>query len=403
MRVPVAKATGLLLAVPVLLMAAVSLAGLALGFERERAEESLEPCTVIVSREVDRIDGSSDDRGPGDVICLEAGERSPLDLVDLSGTVSDPIVVRNHGGVVDIVAPGAYAGIEIRDSSGLRITGTGVERRCGARFSESEQACGIRISQSGNGLTGKVRTERLVVDHVEVGHVSSSGMGVHDKDVHRSEWVQRDIAFRDVYLHDIGTEGHYHGASKYTDGDRVLLDGVEISRNLVVRTGRDGIQVGSAPWNCVIRGNVVRDAGLNGESSHAFGIIVNRGSACDIESNVVTDSAGDGIYDQGLHGQRIVNNVVVRSGRAQSGAAINVREGNQSASNPQTPDFPRSTSIWHNTVVGATGDGIRLRNTAGTDNRVEENIVFGVAGRHLDLGDGVDAELEGNITDPSAD
>ena len=130
----------------------------------------------------------------------------------------DPVTIINDGGVVSIRAPGAYAGIEIRDSRHLRITGSGVATRCGARHTEAEQECGIRITGSDNGLTGKVRTEHLTVDHVEVGDVASAGMGVHDKELRRGQWVQEDVAFRDVYLHDIATEGHYHGASSYTDG-----------------------------------------------------------------------------------------------------------------------------------------------------------------------------------------
>jgi parallel beta-helix repeat protein len=336
----------------------------------------------------------------GETLCLEPGQRGQLRLFGLKGTAQAPITVVNGGGVVDIVASGAYAGVEIRDSQHLRVTGSGVAQRCGARHTEAQQACGIRISRSSNGLTGKVRTQHLTVDHVEVGNVSSSGMGVHDKDLHRSEWVQRDIAFRDVYLHDIATEGHYHGASKYTAGDRILLDGVEIVRNLVVRTGRDGIQVGSAPRNCRIADNVVSHAGRSGESSHAFGIIVNRGAACDITGNRVSDSAGDGIYDQGLHGQTIANNTVLRSGLRQDGAGINVRQGDQARNNPDTPDYPRSTHLSNNRVDGTSEHGIRLRNDAGTDNRIRGNHLSGIRrGEAINLGSGVRADVRDNQVD----
>ncbi len=366
---------------------------------------STEPlaCTVTVPNGERLVDGTGNYAHvrPGDTICLQAGARGELRLFNLSGTAERPVTVRNSGGSVEISASGAYAGIQIRNSSHLRVTGGGVEQQCGARFTEAEQRCGIRIAQSFNGLTGKVRTENLTVDHVEVGHVSSSGMGVYDKQLQRGEWVQRDIAFRDIYLHDIATEGHYHGSSDYVDGTSILLAGVEISRNLVVRTGRDGIQVGSAPWRCSISHNVVRDSGLNRESSHAFGIIVNRGAACDLEGNTISGSAGDGLYDQGLHGQRIVNNLVIRSGRFQAGTGINVREGNQSPTNPETPDYPRSTRIWHNTIVTTTDRGIRLGNTAGKANHLSNNIVTGAAAGTLKLASGVTATRLGNVLQPT--
>jgi hypothetical protein len=330
----------------------------------------------------------------GEVLCLEPGTRGELRLFGLQGTAARPITIVNDGGVVDIRARGAYAGIEIRDSSHLRITGTGVVSQCGAGVGESEQRCGIRISESGNGLTGKVRTEHLVVDHVEVGNVSSSGLGVHDKTQSRS-YVQRNVAFRDLYVHDIGTEGHYHGSSKYTEGEAPLLDGVEITRNLVVRTGRDGIQVGSAPWNCRIADNVVRDTGRNGESSHEFGIIVNRGAACDVVGNRVERSPRSGIYDQGLHGQVIARNTVLDSGEV----GINVREGNQSRTNPQTPDFPRSTHVLDNRIERTGDEGISLGNAAGTDNRIMGNRLARIGGEPIRLRSGVRATVTNNTVD----
>jgi hypothetical protein len=338
-------------------------------------------CDRVVARSQRTVEQAS----PGEVLCLESGTRGQLRLFGLQGTAAAPITVVNDGGVVNIEAPGAYAGIEIRDSAHLHITGTGEVARCGAGIAESEQACGIRISRSGNGLTGKVRTEHLTVDHVEVGHVTSSGLGVHDKDLKRGQWVQRNIAFRDLYVHDIATEGHYHGSSSYTSGDPILLDGVEIVRNLVVRTGRDGIQVGSAPWNCLIADNEVSDTGLNGESSHQFGIIINRGAACDVIGNRVERSPRSGIYDQGLHGQLIADNVVLDAGEV----GINVREGNQAANNPETPDYPRSTHILRNRIDLTGGHGIRLGNTDGTDNRIHDNVFSGIGGAPVVLDPGV--------------
>jgi hypothetical protein len=342
-------------------------------------------CDVVVGRDQRNVEQAR----PGDVICLEPGRRGELRLYGLQGTAARPITVINAGGVVDIQASGAYAGIQIRDSAHLRITGSGVTEQCGAGIAETDQACGIRISRSGNGLTGKVRTEHLTIDHLEVGNVTSSGLGVHDKELSRGEWVQRDIAFRDLYIHDIGTEGHYHGASSYTSGDRHLLDGVEVVRNLVVRTGRDGIQVGSTPWNCRIADNEVRDTGRNGESSHEFGIIVNRGAACDVLGNRISQSPRSGIYDQGLHGQLIADNVILDSGET----GINVREGNQAANNPETPDYPRSTHILRNRIERTGGDGISLGNTAGTDNKIHNNQLFNITDTAINLRSGVTASI----------
>jgi parallel beta-helix repeat protein len=385
-----------------LLLALIVIGGLSLGLggpdprehRRSTAAAAAVYCDGVVRLEQEVVDEAE----PGDTICLEAGRRGELRLYDLVGTADAPITVINVGGQVRISAPDAYAAIEVRDSSHLRITGSGSATSCGATVPKDEQDCGIRLSGSFNGLTGKVMTEHLTIDHVEIGDVESAGVGIHDKDAD-ADWVQHDVAISHSYLHDIGTEGFYLGASKYTSGERHLLDGVTITDNLVTRTGRDGIQVGSTPWNCTISGNVVQEAGLDRESSHAFGIIVNRGSSCDVTDNTVTDSAGDGIYDQGLHGQTIAGNTILRSGRFESGAAgINVRQGNQSPTNPETPDHPRSTHILNNTIEGTTGHGIRLRNDAGRDNRIQGNTITGVRDSPLNLGSGVRAAISANRT-----
>jgi hypothetical protein len=341
-------------------------------------------CTTIVTPAQREVTSAA----PGDVLCLEHGTRGALRLFGLAGTADRPITVVNLGGVVVIDATGSYAGIEIRDSSHLHITGTGVEARCGARYEEPEQACGIRISGSSDGITGKVRTEHLTVDHVEIGHIANTGVGVKDKQLSRYTWTQHDVAFRDLYIHDLPNgEGHYHGSSSYRDGSEILLDGVEITRNLVVRTGRDGIQVGSAPWNCVIQDNVVYDTGLSGELSHRFGIVVNRGASCDIVGNRVSRTAGEAIYDQGLHGQTIAGNLIEHA----SGEGIDIRQGDQSATNPETPDWPRSTHVVGNTIRHVDGDGIRLGNSDGQDNRITGNVFSGVTGRNVVLDRGVTA------------
>jgi hypothetical protein len=332
--------------------------------------------------------------GPGDVICLAAGTHGDVKLYDIEGTADDPVIIRNEGGVATIEADGRYAGIQIRNSHHLHISGTGVEAQCGADYAESDQRCGIQVHNSGNGITGKVKTEYVTIDHVEVGHVSSSGVGFHDKDAVRYEWTQHDVAFRDLYIHDIGTEGHYHGASRYPDnGDRHLLDGVEVTRNLVVRTGRDGIQVRSTPWNCTIQDNLIRDTGLNGESNHLYGISLGRGGACDIIGNDIRRAGGDGIGDRGLHGQTIAHNTIVDSGDR----GINVREGDQAPDNSETPDYPRSTHVLDNVIDGADRDGIHFGNTDGTDNRIHDNVLRDVT-TPIDYGSGATADESGNTT-----
>jgi hypothetical protein len=99
------------------------------------------------------------------------------------------------------------------------------------------------------------------------------------------------------------------------------------------------------------------------------------------------DPAGWGIYVQGNGGNRVYNNVVVRSGRfvssgSDDGDGIAIHDGS---------NVNRSIYVWNNTVVEARGDGISVHNDVGDDNQVYNNIVVGSDGEAInaDPGDAV--------------
>lgn len=340
-------------------------------------------CDDIIGRDVEVIDGDALDVRPGDVLCLEAGTRGELELVNLHGTEEQPIVIVNSGGVVTLDVAGTYSGIDIADSDHIRVSGAGVASQCGADVAASRQACGIRILGSDRAITAKTRAEHLEIDHIEMaGILDGTAMSIKDDSLTRSQWKLTGVVVHHNYLHEIGTEGMYIGSSDYELGVDHLLEGVHIHHNLVVDTGRDGIQVGSATSDCSIHHNVIIRPGQNDESSHRAGVMNNKGSVCDIFSNTVIDAAGWGIYVQGNGTNRVYNNLVVRSGRLVSvgsddGAGIAIHDG----SNPG-----ESIYVWNNTIVDARGDGIGFHNDVGSDNQILNNLVVGAGGEAINAG-----------------
>ncbi|HEX6257183.1 MAG TPA: choice-of-anchor Q domain-containing protein [Euzebyales bacterium] len=366
-------------------------------------------CDHTLAGGVEEADGAGNfsDVGPGDTVCLASGTRGPLELRNFHGADGRPVTFVNSGGTVQIRGDdGDYAGIEIEDSDHIRVTGAGAGGHCGADIAAGSQRCGISILGTARSLTGKVKTEHIRVDHVEMGDTSQSAVSIKDNSMGRGEWIEHDVVLDHNYLHDVKDEGVYIGSSDYATGDYHVLHGVRLSHNLVVRTGRDGLQVGSATRDCAIHDNVVTDTGRNGESSHRAGVMNNKGSVCDIHDNVISDTAGWGIYIQGNGSNDVYNNVVIRAGRAVSagdddGDGITVHDGSNTDG---------SVRVLNNTVVGARGDGIGWSNDVGSDNQIRNNIAVGSGGVDVDRDANVDigANLTGAVSavgfvDPSGD
>ena len=337
------------------------------------------PCDYVVAPNVSHVDGNGSYASvqPGDTLCLTAGTRGPLSISNLSGSEEAPISLINDGGVVVIDGRrNDYAALDIRDSQHLRISGTGVSVICGRRYPTEAQNCGIVASGTGRGVAATGRVSNIEVDHVEVTDTARSGMFMRssdDTDNPRQSWRQRATRLHDNYLHDLGTEGFYVGSSKYHEGVDPLLDGVEVGRNLIIGTGWDGLQVGSAVTDCRIHDNVVIGSGLDEEPDQQTGVINNRGSTCDIFNNLVEDVTGAGIFVQGNGGNRVFNNVVVRT----SDGIVVTRGSNDD----------RSVFLLNNTIVDPARFGIRFRNDEGADNQIVNNLIILPRGdAYIDIG-----------------
>jgi hypothetical protein len=202
------------------------------------------PCTVTVPSSVIKVNGKGKYRGlgPGDVVCLAAGQRGNIKVYNLHGAAANPIIIRNEGGVVRIVgATYKLGGIGLLRSSSVRITGTGVSEACGAEYDPEAQQCGIVIANAFNGIRvapdGNPR--RIEIDHVRVEHTSnqnhSTGISVFPEP---GQTISGFYAHHN-YLVDIYREGMYIGSEPHGQPFDTLgkMTNVDVSYNLVRRTG----------------------------------------------------------------------------------------------------------------------------------------------------------------------
>ena len=91
---------------------------------------------------------------------------------------------------------------------------------------------------------------------------------------------------------------------------------------------------------------IVRDS-RKFESSQRSGMMINRGSVCNIFNNAITDGTSRGIHIQGNGGNRVYNNLIIRPGRLEAtgdsgGSGIVVSTGSNT---------DQSIYVWNNTIV----------------------------------------------------
>jgi hypothetical protein len=344
-------------------------------------------CTHVVPLDEDSVDGAKRDYadvGPGSVICLEPGRRTNLKLANLHGSARAPIIVRNRGGTVTIGGANLEAGIKLLASTHLRITGAGVEARCGAQYSTAEQRCGIQVDGANKGI--KMSTTKGGVGHIEVDHVAilrvtdereTRGILIHPT----PGTVVVGLYIHHNYVANTGAEAIYLGTEPHGlpfDELAKLLQ-VEVSYNRIEDIGFDGIKIKVAVADVFVHHNVILNAGMSRTKAHQGGIKVASSVGHFFNNTVI--GAVEGIrmgrplpWPQ----TRYYNNLVV--GTVDVGI-----------------DAPEpGARVYQNTVVDVQGIGIRVK---GHSSVVEHNIIA-AAGEPLSFRDAV---LNGNLVAATPD
>src|SRR5690349_713495 len=158
---------------------------------------------------------------PGDVVCVEAGERQFLTLDDFVGTAAAPIVIKNCGGQVKIANTDRGYGININGSSFFHLTGTG-DSAIEYGFDVSASRTGPDYSGSGVPVGGLSTDYEL--DHIEVHHTGFAGFILKtesrcDGSANLGAFVQKNTRVHHTYVHDTGGEGFYVGSTGYGGRD----------------------------------------------------------------------------------------------------------------------------------------------------------------------------------------
>ncbi len=338
-------------------------------------------CDIEIASDVVDVNGS--DINPGDVVCLLAGNKDFLRLIDIQGTEAQPITVINKDGPV-VINTDHFYGVKFDNCKHVIFSGTG----------DNGTVYGIQIKRVGGGAGMSVdnMSTNVEIENVEISYTLIGGIyaktepyqGDCDDLITRDKFTMYDLKIHDCYLHDIADEGFYIGSSKYTGqtiyecDDIVVLphiiEGVEIYNNIVENTGWDGIQVSSAPVDCKIYNNIIRYDSYEEEPYQMSGILIGGGAKCDCYNNQIYDGKGDGIDIFGLGDMKIFNNLIVRAGRTFKPDDENLFKHGIYIGELVT-DPGATFKLYNNTIISPKSSGIKYANNDATMGYIKNNLI----------------------------
>jgi hypothetical protein len=324
-------------------------------------------CTYVVPATAGIVDGAALGIKPGSVICLSAAIKylKSITFKNLTGTVDKPIIVTNCGGQANLTVVGRPYNVKFSNSKYFRVTGGSATKSYGIKISGST-SCGLVLCEL---------STNFEVDHVEVFNVGFAGIMAKtdptcDDATIRGNFTMRDVKFHDNYIHDTGGEGFYVGHSYYsgyttsTCGVRLphLIENAKIYKNLVRRSGWDGIQLSCASLGAEVYGNTVENYALKNNPAQNCGIVLGAGTGGTCYSNYIKIGTGPGITAFGLADNLIHDNIIISAGTI--GIFCDERT-----------DPGSGFKIVNNTIISPKGEGMRIYADKVPSNLIINNII----------------------------
>ncbi|RMG23756.1 MAG: hypothetical protein D6730_13850, partial [Bacteroidetes bacterium] len=358
-------------------------------------------CDHLISQEVVYINGADNySFQPGDTVCLQAGIKPELWIINVKGTAEAPITFINCGGQLVLQQPNQHSYVlKISDSEHIRFTGTG-----DPAFEYGVRIIGEGLPGSGSGVELTDIYNAIELDHLEVSNTEFAGIWAKELpfncDLHRGNFTLNDLKIHHNKFYDIGTEAVYitrenapYTSASMSCGDSLTIypygmKGTRIFNNHIERTGWDAMEVHGAFEDCEIYGNTIIDYGLAGDPGQQKGILMGDGTTGKCYNNVLKNGAGDGIVLNGWKTNTVFNNIIENTGRI----GILCRQRS-------VPTDTGAYEILNNTIVNTGFDGVMI-NSSITRNFVLNNIIVNPSNlEFITLGPGVNATTAGNYLD----
>lgn len=306
------------------------------------------------------LDGQTMDYRPGQVFVLPAGKYKKLTIRNFKGEARRPVTFLN-GGLVEIHNTDLGGGaIDLSNCQHVRLTGSAP--RAAHTDDPHARKCGIRIASGERGphaLNVVHRSSDIEIDHIEVYGAGFAGFNVKDETstVRRDQFTMYRMSIHDNYVHHTKGEGFYIGHTFFDGYDPKktgrpvlphVIRGLRVFNNVTVKTGCEGIQVGSAVADARIHNNTIIDSGADPFAKwQDNGMQIGAGTRARVYNNYIRGCPGVGMVMFGHEELTVYNNVIVDAGAI--GIYVNTKGGERYV-------------LAHNTIVHPGSDGVRIGN-----------------------------------------
>lgn len=321
-------------------------------------------CTYVVPAGATIIDGKTLGLKPGAVIGLDAKvSYGMLTFRNINGTIDQPIIIKNCGGIARIDGTGKTSALKTQNSSYFRITGGDLKDSYGIILT------GGTITVSLGSLSN-----HFEVDHLEVQNSGFAGIMAKtdpgcDPATWRQNFLMKGISLHHNYIHDTGGEGIYAGNSFFMGMDTPCgvqlpheIHYIRIYANTVKNSGWEAIQLGCATKGASIYGNVIENYGVANKQAQNNGIQIGAGTGGVCYNNLIKGGTGNGMIIMGLGDNIIYNNVIDHAGHYGIFCDERYSPG---------PGF----QFINNSIIDPGSDGIRLYADLVPMNVVMNNII----------------------------
>jgi hypothetical protein len=270
-------------------------------------------------------DGVGHNVQPGDKICVAAGTYTHIYITNVTGSSTQPVTIKNCGGIVRIGTTITPSGFVLRGCRYIKLSGSGSKHQYGFDvFKTSAGSSGIVA----DGKSSDVEIERCEVSGADfAGIVMKTDPSGCDSTTWRANFSAYNFSAHDCYMHDVRGEGFYIGNSFWPFGYNTTCSGtpvtvfpheifgLQIYNNRVERTGCEGIQF-ACGRNAVCKNNYVRKTGLDPFANFQNnGIQLGGGSDGTISDNYLEDVPSVGFINIGNIGKVVIkNNVLNKAG-----------------------------------------------------------------------------------------
>lgn len=304
--------------------------------------------------------------GPGDTIVLAAGNHTPLEILNCSGSSASPITIRNDtaaGSAASFVKNTQGYALKFTNISNVVVDGTGKwsgapAGTCGidpTTFAEGRTQCGIKATRTSTavghptqyvfvtGTSTNYTIKGVEIDGLQIDTGGASGIGIQIND-HALKWAdypgvwREDITLANMYVHDLGSTSPGSGECIYFGPNANVMDWpirrATVEYNIVEDCSRNGIEMKF--WlqgPNYVRHNYVYRAGQGTESNQHTAVDVIDGGDVEIYGNYVEEAGENGIMcwnseataartpDDGPYYCHMYNNIIVRPGAAGPGTS----------------------------------------------------------------------------------